>query len=41
MIRVLVNEGEHAELQQAADAAGASLSTWVRLVALERARKTK
>lgn len=39
MVRVLVNQGEHAELQRAAEAAAMSLSAWIRVVALERARR--
>ena len=38
-IRVLVTESEAIELQQAAAAASASVSTWVRQAALEKARK--
>jgi len=38
VLRVLTTEDEHAELQRAAAAAGMSTSTWVRAVALERAR---
>ena len=38
IVRVLTTESEHAELQRAADAASMSVSTWVRSVALERAR---
>jgi hypothetical protein len=38
LVRVLVNEGEHVELQQAAERASMSLSTWLRVIALERAR---
>lgn len=38
LVRVLTTQSEHAELQRAADAAAMSVSTWVRSVALERAR---
>lgn len=38
LVRVLTTKAEHEELQRAADAAGASVSTWVRMVALEKAR---
>jgi hypothetical protein len=38
LLRVLTTKGEHEELQRAAEAAGLSVSTWVRSVALERAR---
>ena len=38
LIRVLVNETEQAELQHAAAVASMPISTWVRSVALERAR---
>ncbi len=38
LLRVLTTKGEHEELQRAASAAGLSVSTWVRSVALERAR---
>lgn len=39
LLRVLTTKGEHEELQRAASAAGLSVSTWVRSVALERARR--
>jgi len=38
LVRVLTTEAEHEELQQAASGASMSVSTWVRSVALERAR---
>lgn len=38
LVRVLVTETEHGELQQAAADSAMSVSTWVRSVALERAR---
>lgn len=38
LVRVLTTEAEHAELQQAAEAASASVSAWVRAAALEKAR---
>lgn len=37
-IKVLITEAERAELDQAAEAAGKPVSTWVRDVALEKAR---
>ena len=37
-MRVLTTKAEHGELQQAADDAAMSVSTWLRSVALERAR---
>ncbi len=39
LVRVLTTEGEHGELQRAAETASMSVSTWVRAVALEKARK--
>lgn len=39
-IKVLVTEAERVELDRAAEAAGKAVSTWVRDVALERARTT-
>ena len=39
LVRVLTTEREHDELQRAADAASMSVSTWVRVAALEKARK--
>lgn len=39
VVRVLVNEAEHAELQRAAESASMSVSTWVRVTALEKARR--
>lgn len=41
LVRVLVTQGEAAELQAAAEAVGASLSTWVRMAALEKARQAR
>jgi hypothetical protein len=38
LVRVLTTGTEHTELQQAASDAAMSVSTWVRSVALERAR---
>ena len=38
LVRVLTTADEHEELQQAASGASMSVSTWVRSVALERAR---
>ncbi len=40
LVRVLVTAAEHAELQDAAKAASTSVSTWVRQVALEKARRS-
>jgi KaiC/GvpD/RAD55 family RecA-like ATPase len=39
LVRVLTTEAEHEELQQAAASVSMSVSTWVRSVALERARQ--
>lgn len=39
LVRVLTTEEEHGELQRAAEAASMSVSTWIRAVALEKARK--
>jgi hypothetical protein len=39
LVRVLTTEEEHGELQRAAEAASMSVSTWVRAVALEKARR--
>jgi hypothetical protein len=39
IVRVLTTEAEHVELQQAAATLGMSVSTWMRAVALDRARK--
>lgn len=39
LVRVLTTEDEHQELQQAAASVSMSVSTWVRSVALERARQ--
>lgn len=39
LIRVLVTSSEQDELRRAADAAGMSASTWMRAVALEKARR--
>jgi len=41
LVRVLTTEAEHTELQRAAQTAGASVSTWVRLAALEKARASR
>jgi hypothetical protein len=41
LIRVLVNETENGELAEAANYVGLPMSTWVRSVALERARALK
>ena len=38
LVRVLTTAAEHAELQRASAYVGMTLSTWVRFVALERAR---
>jgi len=38
LVRVLTTAAEHEELQRAASIASMSVSTWVRSVALERAR---
>jgi hypothetical protein len=38
LVRVLTTEDEHQELQQAAASVSMSVSTWIRSVALERAR---
>ena len=38
LVKVLTTETEFRELEQAAQTAGAGVSTWVRMVALERAR---
>jgi len=38
IIRVMVTEAEHEELRRAAEATGLNLSTWIRTVALEKAR---
>jgi hypothetical protein len=38
IVRVLTTQAEHKELKEAAAAADTSVSTWVRDVALERAR---
>jgi hypothetical protein len=37
VVKMLVTEEEHALLQETADSVGASLSTWLRLVALRAA----
>ena len=39
LVRVLTTKAEHEELQRAAEAASMSVSTWVRSVALEKARR--
>ena len=38
LVKVLTTESEFRDLEQAAQKAGAGVSTWVRMVALERAR---
>ena len=38
-IKVMITETERADLEQAAEAAGKGVSTWVREVALEKARR--
>ena len=38
-LKVLTTQAEREELQEAAQAASLDVSTWVRAVALERARK--
>jgi hypothetical protein len=38
LVRVLTTASEHAELQGAAAYVGMSVSTWLRVIALERAR---
>jgi hypothetical protein len=40
LVRVLTTQAEHAELQEAAEAASMSVSTWVRAAALEKARRS-
>lgn len=39
LVKVLVTESENEELRQAASEAGLTVSTWVRLAALEKARR--
>ena len=39
VVQIRVTDEQQRELQQAADRAGADLSTWMRMVALERARQ--
>jgi hypothetical protein len=39
LVRVLTTEAEHAELQQAADGASMSVSTFMRAAGLEKARR--
>lgn len=39
LVKVLTSEAEFKELEHAADAMGLGVSTWVRAVALERARR--
>lgn len=39
LVKVLVTESENEELRQAAGEAGLTVSTWVRLAALEKARR--
>jgi hypothetical protein len=38
LVRVLTNEVEYAELQRAAAYVGMGVSTWLRIIGLERAR---
>lgn len=38
-IKVMITEAEPADLERAAEAAGKGVSTWVRDVALEKARR--
>jgi len=38
LVKVLTTEAEFRDLEQAAQTAGTGVSTWVRMVALERAR---
>ena len=40
-VAVLVREDEHRRMQAAAEAAGLSVSSWVRLVALDAAKEVK
>lgn len=40
LVKVLTTESEFRDLEQAAQKVGAGVSTWVRMVALERARDT-
>lgn len=39
MVRVLTTETEYEEMKQAAGAAAMSVSTWLRTIALEKARR--
>ena len=39
LIRIRVSDDERAKLQAAADARGLTLSAWVRMIALEAAKK--
>lgn len=41
LLRVLTTEGEREELNRAAQMVGLDVSTWVRAVALERARRNE
>jgi hypothetical protein len=38
LVRVLTTEAEHEELQRAAAYVGMPVSSWIRVIALERAR---
>lgn len=38
LVKVLTTEAEFKELEQAAQSAGAGVSTWMRMAALEKAR---
>lgn len=40
LVRVLTTKSEHAELQKAANRAGLSVSSWVRVAVLEAARRS-
>ena len=40
LVRVLTTEAEHQELQEAAAESSMSVSTWVRVAALEKARRS-
>jgi uncharacterized protein (DUF1778 family) len=39
VVQIRMTDEQQRELQQAADRAGADLSTWMRMVALDRARQ--
>lgn len=40
LVKVLTTEAEFKDLERAADAMGLGVSTWIRSVALERARRS-